>query len=175
MLVDVTAQPNASAAPVGEVSNPSLQLVKIRLQRRQAGTLGTTRVEAQLPPVRATGRRALAGLPFATGSLSISNYEFGVCVLCVWGVAPQPSPHRFCGVWVCGPPRPRARPQKPPTPTARTHQTHNLRCSGCPWQKELRQELDARCPEPVEAVLQPWWCQASRPAASEGGICQGEG
>ena len=125
MLVDVTAQPNASAALVGEVSNPSLHLVKIRLPRRQAGTLGTTRVEAQLPPVRATGRRALAGLPFATGSLSISNYEFGVCVLCVWGIAPppfqppQPSPHRFCGVCVCGFPRPRRATTKAPTPTPR--------------------------------------------------------
>ena len=83
-------QPNASAALVGEVSNPSLHLGKFRLPRRQAGTLGTTRVEAQLPPVRDTGRRALAGLPLATGSLSISNYEFGVCVLWLWGVAPPP-------------------------------------------------------------------------------------
>ena len=90
MLVDVTAQPNASTALVGEVSNPSLHLVKIRLQRRQAGTLGTTRVEAQLPPVRGTGRRTLAGLPLATDSLSISNYEFGVCVLNVGG-RPPPS------------------------------------------------------------------------------------
>ena len=122
MLVDVTAQPNASAGLVGEASNPSLHLVKIRLERRQAGTLGTTRVEAQLPPVRGTGRRTLAGLPLATDSLSISNYVFGLCVLCVWGVAPPPSnspnpPHIdfVVGAFVVSPAR-GARPQKPPHP-----------------------------------------------------------
>ena len=71
MLVNVSPKPKASAALVGEVAIIGFLVRKLLLSRRQARTLITTRVPAQLPPVPLANRLAGAGRAYTTDSLSI--------------------------------------------------------------------------------------------------------